>query len=107
MNRKLGAVAVAAAVLGALAATPGGVAASPEPGLTGTCVASPELPCSASGGQAYGSTTLSGDGNDSESAVEAVIGEVVGPDADVSALASVPTPSGTPLPVTLQSVRGV
>lgn len=87
MNRKLGSVAATAMVFAALAVAPGSVAATASPELSGTCLASPELPCSASAGQVYGSTTLSSDGNDTEAHVEAVLGEVVGPAADVSALA--------------------
>lgn len=45
------------------------------------------MPCSASAGQTYGSVTLGADGNDDEKSVQAVLGQVVGPGADVTALA--------------------
>jgi hypothetical protein len=87
MNRKVVAGAAALVAWAALTTAPPGAATGASTGLTGTCSASPQLPCSASAGQTYGSLTLDASGNDSEAAVEAAIGHVVGPAADVSPLA--------------------
>jgi hypothetical protein len=73
-----------------------GLAAAGSPGaqaseFTGTCLASPSLPCSAAAGQTYANLTLGTDtpgGNDSEAAVEAVLAHVLGPPVDVTPLAT-------------------
>lgn len=81
-------VAVPVASLAWAGSTLAGAAGEPaDPGLAGTCVASPSLPCSASGGQTYGTVLLNASDNDDEASVEAVLGQVVGSAADVTALA--------------------
>jgi hypothetical protein len=78
---------LAAALLAlTIAAGLGAASVSARGGLTGTCLASPQLPCSASDGQTYGSTTLP-DGNDSEASMEAVLGHVKGEPVDLSPVA--------------------
>lgn len=72
-----------------LAAAGGPAAQASE--FTGTCLASPSLPCSAAAGQTYTNLTLGIDtpgGNDSEAAVEAVLAHVLGPPVDVTPLAT-------------------
>ncbi len=86
---RLAVAALVASVLvmsAAVAAPAAGGAVGQASQFTGTCLASPILPCSASAGQTYANLTLPG-GNDSEAAVEAVLAHVVGPPVDVAPLA--------------------
>ena len=84
-----GRLAVAALVASVLVA--GTAAAAQASEFTGTCLASPTLPCSAAAGQTYTNLTMGKDtagGSDSEAAVEAVLAHVVGPPVDVAPLAT-------------------
>lgn len=86
-HKPLISIAPIVAVLIAATISSSGVARGSDATLVGTCVGTTSVPCSASAGQTYGSVTLGADGNDDERSVEAVLGQVVGPGADVTALA--------------------
>jgi hypothetical protein len=78
------AAAVLALTLGAAALAAG---ASAKGSLVGSCLSDLELPCSVSDGQTYGSTTLP-DGNDSETSIEAVLGQIEAEPTDITAVAT-------------------
>jgi hypothetical protein len=78
------ATTILALSLGAALWAPG---VSAKGSLVGSCLADPELPCSVSDGQTYGSTTLP-DGDDSETSIEAVLGEIEAEPTDITAVAT-------------------
>lgn len=88
MMRRLARISAALAASATAVVAPAGFAnGATSEGFVGTCIEAAELPCSASAGQTYDGMVIGADGNDKEPAVEAVLSDVVGPAADVTALA--------------------
>jgi hypothetical protein len=99
-------IAPIVAVLIAVTVPSGGVVRGSDATVAGSCLDTPSVPCSASAGQTYGALTLGADGNDDESSVEAVLSQVVGPGADVAALARGVTSDSGDLDFTPDTVTG-
>ena len=99
-------IAPIVAVLIAVTVPFGGVARGSGATVVGSCLGTPSVPCSASAGQTYGAVTLGADGNDDESSVEAVLSQVVGPGADVTALVRGVTTDSGDLDLTPDTVTG-
>jgi hypothetical protein len=74
--------------------------------VDGSCVAATQMPCTASGGQAYGGTVLGADGNDDEASVEAVLEHLLGGTVAVSAVAGGVTADVPGLDVTPDEMAG-